>query len=363
MRSLLILLFLPLISSAQLTPTLLTTLDAGVDETSGLLFHNNMLWTHNDAGHAALLHQIGIADGSILRTIAITNAQNVDWEDLASDGSYIYIGDVGNNNGDRTDLKILRFPITQLDDPTVTEVEVEVIGFSYEDQTSFEPASNANNWDCEALIAKDDSLFLFTKNWVDQQTRIYALPAEPGTHSAQLRGSYDVQGMVTGASYSQMNNSIVLIGYTNGLFVPFLCTLSGFTGNSFFSGNVDRGSLSLSFVQTEGVEWNGAEEFYLSNETSPLSAARLWSLSFTTSVIEAPPDEGDLRVFPNPADDRFNVDRSIPIKGISIYDATGREILWSNSAEEMYVGSLANGTYQVLVNGDRCYRANLLIQR
>jgi hypothetical protein len=34
---------------------------------------------------------------AVLRTVAITNATNVDWEDIAQDASYIYIGDIGNN--------------------------------------------------------------------------------------------------------------------------------------------------------------------------------------------------------------------------------------------------------------------------
>ncbi|MDQ3099817.1 MAG: T9SS type A sorting domain-containing protein [Bacteroidota bacterium] len=365
MRTLLLLIFFPVISSAQITPTLITTLATEVIETSGLMLYNDLLWTHNDAGNAAQIHQIDGNDGTVLRTVSITNAENVDWEDITTDGTYIYIGDVGNNSGDRTDLKILRFPAILLDDPGVTEVEVEVINLSYEDQTSFEPANNATNWDCEALIAKDDSLFLFTKNWVDQQCRIYAVPAEPGTHSAVFRGSHDVQGMITGASLDPNSGRVILIGYTNGLFVPFICTLSGWMNNAFFSGEVVREALTLSFVQTEGVEWNGAGEVLLSNEASPLSAARLWSLSITTSVGSIGTGDHDIQLWPNPAREHFTIKSSLPIRSMIIHDRVGREVQRSpvNYQKDIDVSALPDGLYQVVFHDDRSiHEIDLIIQ-
>jgi hypothetical protein len=69
-------------------------------------FCNNNIITHNDSGGQANLYEINASTGA-LRTVAITNATNVDWE-YAQDASYIYIGDIGNNFGNRTDLKIYK---------------------------------------------------------------------------------------------------------------------------------------------------------------------------------------------------------------------------------------------------------------
>ena len=44
--------------------------------------------------------------GTILRTISIANASNIDWEDLAENDTHLFIADIGNNNGNRQDLKI-----------------------------------------------------------------------------------------------------------------------------------------------------------------------------------------------------------------------------------------------------------------
>ena len=74
-----------------------------VIETSGLLRVNDQLWTHNDSGNDPILYRIDPLDGSVLQMLAI-NVPNIDWEDITTDGEFIYIGDVGNNSGDRTDL-------------------------------------------------------------------------------------------------------------------------------------------------------------------------------------------------------------------------------------------------------------------
>ena len=77
-----------------------------VKETSGLLFLDGKIITHNDSGNDANLYEIDSLSGTILRTISIANATNIDWEDLAENDTHLFIADIGNNNGNRQDLKI-----------------------------------------------------------------------------------------------------------------------------------------------------------------------------------------------------------------------------------------------------------------
>ena len=79
-----------------------------VKETSGLLVVDGKIITHNDSGDAANLYELDSVTGNLLRTINITNATNVDWEDIALDDTHIYVADIGNNNGNRTDLTIYK---------------------------------------------------------------------------------------------------------------------------------------------------------------------------------------------------------------------------------------------------------------
>lgn len=292
-------LFLPLIfglsgASAQtLTPTLLSPLPPALNETSGLLVIDGHIWTQLDSGNPAALYEIDPVSGTVLRSVSVDNATNVDWEDLATDGSWIYIGDIGNNRGSRTDLCVYRFPASELLDPAVMSVVVDTISYSYADQVDFTPASNATNWDCEAMVAMDDSLFLFTKNWENEKSYLYALSAMPGVHLAQRRDTLEAQGMMTGASYDVANGSVALCGYT-GLLAPFVWQFRDLPGHGFFNGEAVRHVLQIPFGQVEGIAWKEAGNAYLSNEQNPLSSARLWEIGLEVTEGLVPSVHADL---------------------------------------------------------------------
>ena len=118
-------------------------------ETSGLLFLNGKIITHNDSGNNANLFEIDSLSGNLLRTISISNATNIDWEDITEDENHIYIADIGNNNGNRIDLKI--YKILKSDFKKSTSVSAEIISFSYEDQTNFDSKPNGSNFDAESI--------------------------------------------------------------------------------------------------------------------------------------------------------------------------------------------------------------------
>lgn len=293
-----------------LLPTMLTPLNTTLNETSGLLVINGHVWTQLDSGNAHELYEIDITTGEVLRTVTVTNASNIDWEEITSDGERVYIGDFGNNVGSRTNLRIYSFALSELSDPGTTEVEVDTIAFSYADQVDFTPANGGTNWDCEAMVAMDDSLFLFTKNWQNNECYIYSLPAAPGIHTAQRRDTLDTQGLVTGASRDPINGGLVLCGYTS-ILSPFIWQLWGYPGHAFFSGGAVRRQVLLPFAQVEGIVWSGPGTAYLSNEQSPLSSARLWEieLDVITEIAPQPTHEG-LAVVVDPGNEwiRFHAD-------------------------------------------------------
>ncbi len=120
--------------------------------------------------------------GLVTRTITISNATNVDWEDITQDDTSIYIGDIGNNNGNRTDLKI--YKISKTDFINTTSVAAETIAFTYADRLDFTANPNNTVWDSEALVSfNETNLLLFSKNWVDGITKAYLVPKEPGVYA------------------------------------------------------------------------------------------------------------------------------------------------------------------------------------
>lgn len=250
-------------ANISVAPAASVNLPTAVIETSGLIAMDGYLYTHNDNADINL-YSLDTATGAIVQTLPVTGATNRDWEDIAQDDEYLYIGDFGNNsNGNRTNLKIVRVLKSSLQSGSPV---TDYINFNYADQTSFTPTgSNNTNFDCEALVVSHDSIYLFTKQWVAKKTTVYALPKTPGTYVALKNATYNVNGLITGATYLQDKKLVVLCGYSTAL-QPFFYLLYNFNGQEFFSGNKRKVNISLPFHQVEGVATTNGLDYYATNE-------------------------------------------------------------------------------------------------
>ena len=238
-----------------------------VAETSGLVYTGGKLWTFNDSGNAPVLFQLDSATGRVVQRVRISNFGNVDWEDITADNQYVYVGDFGNNNGDRRDLRVLRVAKADLG-PSAEAAAAQAIAFRYPDQTDFTPRLNRHNFDCEAFFYAHDSLHLFTKNWVDLQTRYYTVPATPGTYVAHLKATFNVNGLVTAAALNASGNVAGLLGYNARDGATFVWLLSGYGGRNFLGANKRRIELpsALLIGQAEGLAFVDRYRVFVSNE-------------------------------------------------------------------------------------------------
>ena len=238
-------------------------LSDSIAETSGLIFWDSKLWSHNDDTDLTL-YALDTLTGSIKKKQTLTNCINTDWEEISQDSLFVYVGDFGNNaSGNRTNLQILRILKSSIINNTL---QIDTIKFSYSNQTNFaSSAPNNTNYDCEAFIVSRDSIYLFTKQWLNKKTRLFVLSKQPGTHSAMLRDSLNAQGLITGATYLEDKKVIALCGYTQYL-QPFVTLLYDFKQHHFFKGNKRRLEVSLPFYQTEGITTHDGNTFFISNE-------------------------------------------------------------------------------------------------
>ena len=232
-----------------------------ISETSGLIVWNDQLWTHNDNTDTNI-YSLDTLDGKITQIYSLVGIKNRDWEEISQDEEYIYLGDFGNNAGNRRDLKIYRIAKNSLASRSAV---IDSIEFSYSDQVNFSPGSNNTDFDCEAFVVAEDSIYLFTKQWISNRTSVYALPKIPGIYIAHLKLSFDVNGLVTGAAYLESKKIIVLSGYSISL-DPFLYLLYDFSNHDFFSGNKRKISVLLPFHQTEGITSEDGIKYYITNE-------------------------------------------------------------------------------------------------
>lgn len=342
-------------AQSSISPSVSLNLTDSLIETSGLVFWGNSIVSHNDNSDNNL-YFLDTVSAVKTQTIKITGAVNQDWEELSQDENYVYIGDFGNNSGNRTNLKILKISKSSIlnNSPIIDSIK-----FSYSNQVNFVPATNNTDFDCEAFIINNDSIYLFTKQWISNKTGIYSLPKTPGTYTANLRGTIDTQGLITGATSVYQNNLVVLCGY-NTLFQPFLFLLYDYSNNDFTTGNKRRIGVTLPFHQIEGVATKNGTKYFLSNEkyfNGPINVLQKLHIidlsSFLSEyLIDTFVEENDIGKFPillypNPCTSEFifNAEENTEFELINSNGLSGLNGKLINGENRIDIQKLSPGIY------------------
>ncbi len=337
-----------------------------VEETSGLIIWNDRIWTHNDDTDINI-YAFDTIDIYNYDIYPLTGTVNNDWEEISQDDDYVYIGDFGNNSGgNRTDLKILRVEKGSLLDKSPV---IDTIHFSYSLQTDFSSTGpNNTDFDCEAFIVTTDSIYLFTKEWVSEMTSVYSLPKTPGTYVADYIETYNVEGLITGATFLEREKLVVLCGYTSTL-QPFLILLYDFQNNHFFSGNKRKLPVNLPFHQVEGIATEDGLIYYISNEKFSYSIITTYQklhkidlTNYLSHYLDSDPhsansvSQGKIILYPNPLRDILNVEFPEVSQGmvIFIYNNTGQLVKSKNVSDgilhlPLNVSDLPQGIYYLSI--------------
>lgn len=267
-------------------PELKAFLPDEVHETSGLFFHNGRLWTHNDSGGKPILYGLDTITFEVVQCITLLNAKNKDWEDVCTDGENVYVGDFGNNKGKRKNLRIYVFPLSAIPNEGDAAITVDSIRFSFADQTEFKHEKHQHDYDCEAMFATDEALFLFSKGWATGTTRLYRLSKTPGTQVAEVVNGFDSHGLITGADYDRENHVLVIVGYVNKVWLPFLYLIYDFDDMGTNLSNRRFELHNYLGHQTEGICFYAPGKCYLSCETSPTAASRVFAIDFRERIAK-----------------------------------------------------------------------------
>lgn len=236
-----------------------------LNETSGIVYFNHKIFTFNDGGGKPELYILNPSNGNIIRKIKIKNATNRDWESISQDSNFIYIGDTGNNNGNRNDLVIYKIPKKNIENSD--SVKAEKIFFRYENQYLLLKNKSKTNFDCEAITIYNDQLYVFTKNWGNFKTTIYKLPITKGKHVAKKIQSINIDCMLTSIAYNSVNKTFIGTAYDRN-YKPYLLLINEFgTDNQYFNKvklNKELGSVN----QIEAIDWKNSSQFFITREAS-----------------------------------------------------------------------------------------------
>lgn len=149
-----------------------------ISEASGLAASQrrpDVLWTHNDSDAKARLYAIDLA-GKSLGRIKLKNAENVDWEDIASfrlnGNPYLLIADVGDN--ERKHKQVTLYVVAEPDLDIDAKPELTPawrIDFTY--------PGGPRDVESVAIDIENEQALLLTKRTIPAE--LYAVPLRPAT--------------------------------------------------------------------------------------------------------------------------------------------------------------------------------------
>lgn len=152
--------------------------NAAIGEASGLAVSHRQperLWTMNDGGSPPVLYAMAY-DGTEHGSVQLSNASNVDWEDLASfelDGTpWLLIADVGDNLAKREQVTL--YIVEEPDLSTQRATPSRQITFRYPD--------GPRDVEAVAVDANDQLVYVLSKRTLPAQ--LYSVPLVAGRSAA-----------------------------------------------------------------------------------------------------------------------------------------------------------------------------------
>jgi hypothetical protein len=246
-------------------------------ENSGIVADGGAIWAITDE-KVPYMYKLDL-QGNLIQTVEISGAKMKDVEAITADADFFYVGDFGDNDGDREKRIIYKIRKSDIGNGKNVKVKAEEIEFKFK---GFEEAKKKkhNEYDAEAMISRGDLIYIFTKRRTDDKTELVSVPKTPGKHAAKSITIFNSKGMITGAGINTDGNEIALIGYKNGHTKSFILLLSNFNGPNIFEGDQQRIELTNSKIdwQTEGITFGANDIIYFSCETTSDVPATLYGV-------------------------------------------------------------------------------------
>jgi hypothetical protein len=135
-------------------------------------------------------------------------------------------------------------------------------------------------------------------------------------------------------------------------------------GNNYTSGNMSSVFFNNVFINP------CVPLIFTSTIDSELGDVQVTTFNYTTTSLDNNVISNDIRIYPNPAKDRFIVDfeRNVSDCSVSLFDILGKSLLYQNqfsniSAKEIILDDLTDGSYLIIIKADGVqYNRQIIIQ-
>lgn len=256
-------------------------LPSQLQESSGLFCLEQDFISFNDSGGQSLLYRFD-RNGQINHQLQLS-VNNSDWEAISSDGEFLYLADTGNNAGQKQLLFIYKVPLKWLGlkQPYQPErLEIQLPAGS-------KLAPYQHDFDFEALVYHQDSLWLLSKSWDSQIPVRYKLDPKIKQQKLGKAMPFASPGfLVTDAVFDQSQQQWWLVGYPDPR-----KAIWAYLSNAGFQPQLARYDKNLLLLETkalstkgqvEGVCMDQDKQIWISEEGSKQSPARLINTGFTS---------------------------------------------------------------------------------
>ncbi|PSU93816.1 hypothetical protein [Photobacterium kishitanii] len=252
----------------------LTYMPKNLSETSGLAIIDGDVWTHNDTYGQNKLYRLDHDFKGVAQIVKVDKSRNRDWEDLAEDQQFLYVGDIGNNLANREGGVIYKIDRNQLNQQRVV-TPTAALKYQY---TDFKKGwFNKHNFDSEAITVVGDQIWLFTKNWKNEKTKLYQLNKSKVDQVQHVKpiAEYTSKGLITSVDYDPKTATLAFLGYRRNLYLgySFIWLVKVKNNKPDWSTGIYK-RLGI-YSQWEAIHWYGAGKLLITAEKNPLNKAMI----------------------------------------------------------------------------------------
>ena len=175
-----------------------------LNSVSGIASQGEFVYAITDNGNKTI-YKLNRKTLRIVREFIIPTSHSKDWEEITSDGQYVYVAATGTNKQEnKTELAVLRIPLVDLE-MNLSPLRLDSVLFRI---------SYGIDPNCEAMFALNNKLHLFNKK--ESQTAHFVIPCSlfGKKEIITIRPTELVQTcntLITAAAVQ--NNKVLLLGY------------------------------------------------------------------------------------------------------------------------------------------------------